>query len=66
MAMAGEVIGLPHLSFQDIRYDYGEDRWVTIGQLDGALLHKSWCERTSPFPGHTYPTGSVTGMPRAV
>ena len=31
-----------------------------------ALLHKLGSERTSPFPGRTYPTGSVTGMPRAV
>ncbi|WP_300072251.1 hypothetical protein, partial [uncultured Ruegeria sp.] len=25
-----------------------------------ALLHKWWFERTSPFPGRIYPTGSVT------
>ncbi len=31
-----------------------------------ALLHKSGFDRTSPFPRRTYPTGSVTGMPRAV
>ncbi|WP_231751802.1 MAGE domain-containing protein, partial [Phaeobacter sp. CECT 5382] len=30
-----------------------------------ALLHKSVSEGTSPFPGRNYPTGSVTGMPRA-
>jgi len=35
-------------------------------QCQGALLHKSVCERASPFPGRTYPTGFVTGMPRAV
>ncbi len=35
-------------------------------ESDGALLHK-WCEgRASPFPGRTYSTGSVTGLPRAV
>lgn len=34
--------------------------------INGALLHKSGFEHTSPFPGWTYPTGSVTGMPRAV
>ena len=33
---------------------------------DGALLHKSADGRSSPFPGQTYPTGSVTGMPSAV
>jgi len=31
-----------------------------------ALLHKLVEGQTSPFPGRTYPTGSVTGMPRAV
>ena len=32
----------------------------------GALLHKSAAERTSPFPGQTYPATSVVGVPRAV
>ncbi|MCA1284805.1 hypothetical protein [Salipiger bermudensis] len=31
-----------------------------------ALLHKSGDGRGSPFPGRTYPTASVTGMPSAV
>ena len=31
-----------------------------------ALLHKSGAERSSPFPGRTYPTATVTGMPSAV
>ena len=31
-----------------------------------ALLHKSVDGQISPFPGRIYPTGSVTGMPRAV
>jgi amphi-Trp domain-containing protein len=31
-----------------------------------ALLHKSADGRGSPFPGQTYPTASVTGMPSAV
>jgi transposase len=31
-----------------------------------ALLHKSCEGRASPSPRRTYPTGSVTGMPRAV
>ena len=34
--------------------------------LQGALLHKSVERRVSPFPGRTYPTASVTGMPSAV
>jgi len=28
-------------------------------RLSMALLHKSGFERTAPFPGRTYPTGSV-------
>ena len=31
-----------------------------------ALLRKSGFDRTSPFPRRTDPTGSGTGMPRAV
>ncbi len=31
-----------------------------------ALLRKSREGQTSPYPGRTYPTGSVTGMPIAV
>ena len=34
--------------------------------LEWALLHKSAVDRTSPFPGQTYPATSVTGVPRAV
>ncbi|AWI85269.1 hypothetical protein CEW88_16135 [Alloyangia pacifica] len=34
--------------------------------LSMALLHKSDDYRSSPFPGHTYPRATVTGMPRAV
>ncbi len=33
---------------------------------DQTLLHKSGDGRGSPFPGRTYPTASVTGMPSAV
>jgi len=37
-------------------------------RFDGsaALLHKSVAGQATPFPGRIYPTGSVTGMPRAV
>jgi len=34
--------------------------------LPMALLHKSGDGQVSPFPGQTYPTASVTGMPSAV
>ena len=35
-------------------------------ERDMTLLHKSGDGRGSPFPGRTYPTASVTGMPSAV
>lgn len=47
MARAGEVFSLPHLSFQDIRYEYGEDRWITIGTLDDRMIVMAW----TPKPG---------------
>jgi predicted S18 family serine protease len=38
----------------------------SVFDIKAALLHKSPDCRTSPIPGQTYPTTSVTGMPRAV
>jgi hypothetical protein len=39
---------------------------LTVDWPVPVLLHKGREARTSPFPGRTYPTGSVTGMPSAV
>lgn len=36
------------------------------GAREMALLHKSAADRTAPSPGQTYPTASVTGIPRPV
>lgn len=61
-----------------IQIDGSEHRWfedrgpactllVFIDDATGTtLLHKSGDGRGSPFPGRTYPTASVTGMPSAV
>ena len=44
-----------------------DEVWGTRGfTMTPALLHKSGDGRASPFPRRTFPTGSVTGMPRAV
>jgi DNA-binding MurR/RpiR family transcriptional regulator len=43
-----------------------EKRAISRYLSRGALLHKSAERRGSPFPGRTYPTASVTGMPSAV
>ena len=47
------------------RCDFGAGA-IRVVCLGGGLLHKSGFLRTSPFPGRTYPTVSVTGMPSAV
>ena len=38
----------------------------TVEQGRGTLLHKTADGRTSPFPGQTYPTTFVRGVPSAV
>ena len=75
MALAGD----PEAAFATItpaflfRFDHSEGRRTgeaPVGDwhlwLHAALLHKSSDDRGSPFPGQTYPTTSVTGMPSAV
>ncbi|MDA7425630.1 hypothetical protein [Thalassococcus lentus] len=51
--LAGPPVSLESFSF------------LRLGRLLLVLLHKSVERQTSPFPGRAYPTGSVTGMPRA-
>lgn len=45
MARAGEVFDGLHLTFPDLRRDYGEERWTTIGYLDGRLILFVWTPR---------------------
>jgi uncharacterized protein len=35
-AAAAHVFEGPHITFQDLRRDYGEPRWVTLGELGDA------------------------------
>ena len=51
---------------QDIPIFEEVSQQVHIDRMPTALLHKSAERRGSPFPGRTYPTASVTGMPSAV
>lgn len=37
-----------------------------LHQRGHPYMHKSSDGKATPFPGHTYPTASVTGMPSAV
>ena len=45
MARAGEVFAGATLSVADDRKDYGEDRFITIGFLDGSMVILVWTPR---------------------
>ena len=45
MARAGEVFAGTTLTVEDDRRDYGEDRFITIGFLDGAMVVLVWTLR---------------------
>ena len=45
MARAGEVFAGATLTVADDRKDYGEDRFITIGFLDGSMVILAWTPR---------------------
>ena len=45
MARAGEVFAGATLTVEDERRDYGEDRFISIGYLDGAMVVLVWTPR---------------------
>ncbi len=45
LALAGAVIEAASATFLDRRFDYGEDRFVTFGYVDGRLHVAVWSER---------------------
>ena len=42
---AATVFSGPHLTFDDIRFEYGEERYVTIGRLNDRLVVIAWTPR---------------------
>ncbi len=44
-ADVGEMFDHPTLILQDVRKDYGEERWVAIGQLQSLLCVVVYTER---------------------
>ncbi|MDR2188502.1 MAG: BrnT family toxin [Azonexus sp.] len=44
-ARAGEIFDGPHLTRMDDREDYGEDRFITAGWLDGRIVLVTWTPR---------------------
>ena len=49
MARAHEVFEGIGISFPDIRFDYGEARFVRIGYLDGRMVVMVWTMRSDVF-----------------
>ena len=45
MARAGEVLSGATLTVEDDRRDYGEERFITIGFLDEAMVVLVWTPR---------------------
>ena len=45
MSRAGEVLAGTTLTVVDDRKDYGEDRFITIGFLDGSMVILVWTPR---------------------
>ncbi|MGJ0427057.1 BrnT family toxin [Methylocystis sp.] len=45
MARAGEVFAGATLTVEDERRDYGEDRFISIGFLDGRMVVLVWTRR---------------------
>ena len=49
MARAGEVFAGATLTVEDDRRDYGEDRYITIGFLEGAMVVLVWTPRDGAY-----------------
>ena len=47
MAQAGEVFADNHITVQDIRFDYGEARFIPVGHLQDRMVVLAWTERAS-------------------
>ena len=49
MARAEEVLAGATLTVEDDRQDYGEDRFITIGFLDGTMVVLVWTRRAGAY-----------------
>ena len=45
MARAGEVFDGDTLTVEDVRIDYGETRYITVGFLDARMVVLAWTQR---------------------
>ena len=49
MARAEELLAGATLTVEDDRQDYGEDRFITIGFLDGIMVVLVWTPRSGAY-----------------
>jgi uncharacterized DUF497 family protein len=49
MARADEVLTGKTITQPDDRKDYGEDRWISIGFLDGRMVVLAWTKRQNRY-----------------
>lgn len=49
MARAGEILAGVTLTLEDDRKDYGEQRFISIGYLDGRMVVLVWTPRDKAF-----------------
>ena len=49
MARAGDVFVDDTLTVEDDRRDYGEDRFITVGFLDGTMVVLVWTPRDEAY-----------------
>ena len=49
MARAGDVFVDDALTVEDDRRDYGEDRFITVGFLDGTMVVLVWTPRDEAY-----------------
>jgi len=45
MADTAEVFDGPHMTFPDVRFDYAEERFVTVGFMGGRMVVLAWTHR---------------------
>ncbi|OYU18762.1 MAG: hypothetical protein CFE34_08860 [Rhodobacteraceae bacterium PARR1] len=45
MAKAGEVLSGPTITFEDVRFDYGEPRFLSVGFIGSRMVIVAWPPR---------------------
>ena len=49
MARSDDILSGPTLTVEDDRKDYGEDRYISIGFLDGVMVVLVWTPRNDVY-----------------